>query len=128
MAVGVGASSRATVEDIVTAVAAAERVAKCSADAIATLETVRCAELLALVASLKGVEALALPLELLISRSSDCRTRSEPSIALFGVASVCEAAALAATGPGSRLIVDRITCGHVTVAAAISSGPMDTQS
>ena len=54
-------------------------------------------------------------------RNDDCLTRSERTLDLFGVASVAEAAALAAAGPGSQLIVPRLIIGNATVAAARSA-------
>jgi cobalt-precorrin 5A hydrolase len=47
-------------------------------------------------------------------------TRSERVIALAGVPSVAEAAALAAGGPAARLIAPRIALGPVTCALAVS--------
>jgi cobalt-precorrin 5A hydrolase len=47
-------------------------------------------------------------------------TRSERVIALAGVPSVAEAAALAAGGPAARLIAPRIAVGPVTCALAVS--------
>lgn len=45
-------------------------------------------------------------------------TRSARIEALRGVGSLCEAAALACAGPGSRLVLDRIASGSVTCALA----------
>ncbi|SON56604.1 cobalamin biosynthesis protein cobE [Hartmannibacter diazotrophicus] len=50
-------------------------------------------------------------------------TRSERVVALFGVPSVAECAALAGAGPASRLIVPRLIENGVTCAIAISDGP-----
>jgi cobalt-precorrin 5A hydrolase len=47
------------------------------------------------------------------------QTRSERVLALVGVPSVAEAAALAAGGPAARLILPRITVGVATCALAI---------
>jgi cobalt-precorrin 5A hydrolase len=47
-------------------------------------------------------------------------TRSERVIALVGVTSVAEAAALAAGGPAARLIAPRIAVGPATCALAVS--------
>jgi cobalt-precorrin 5A hydrolase len=48
------------------------------------------------------------------------KTRSERVLSLAGVASVAEAAALAAGGPAARLLVPRITVGIATCALAVS--------
>ncbi len=45
-------------------------------------------------------------------------TKSQRVLALFGVPSVAETAALAGAGPGSRLVLPRITAGGVTCAIA----------
>jgi cobalt-precorrin 5A hydrolase len=47
------------------------------------------------------------------------QTRSERVLALVGVPSVAEAAALAAGGPAARLILPRITVGVATCALAV---------
>jgi cobalt-precorrin 5A hydrolase len=49
-------------------------------------------------------------------------TRSERVLALAGVPSVAEAAALAAGGPAARLIAPRVAVGPATCALADSSG------
>ena len=47
-------------------------------------------------------------------------TRSERVLALMGVPSVAEAAALAAAGPASRLLGPRVAVGPATCALAIT--------
>ncbi|MCB8875698.1 cobalamin biosynthesis protein [Acidisoma silvae] len=47
-----------------------------------------------------------------------CLTRSRRAEAEVGLASVAEAAALAATGPSGRLVLPRISAGGVTCALA----------
>jgi cobalt-precorrin 5A hydrolase len=47
-------------------------------------------------------------------------TRSERVLALMGVPSVAEAAALAAAGPASRLLGSRVAVGPATCALAVS--------
>ena len=47
-------------------------------------------------------------------------TRSERALAMTGVPSVSEAAALAAAGPGARLIAPRVAVGPATCALAIT--------
>jgi cobalt-precorrin 5A hydrolase len=50
------------------------------------------------------------------------RTRSERAIAVMGVPSVAEAAALAAAGPSSSLLAARIAAGPATCALAETGG------
>jgi cobalt-precorrin 5A hydrolase len=70
--------------------------------------------------------ALGLPV-LLVDRAAlkgeqgRCLTRSARAEAEVGLASVAEAAALSAAGPGSRLVMPRITGDGVT--CAVAEGP-----
>jgi cobalt-precorrin 5A hydrolase len=67
--------------------------------------------------------ALGVPLVLvgkadLEAAGTRTQTRSERVLALSGVPSIAEAAALAAGGPAARLILPRITLGFATCALA----------
>jgi cobalt-precorrin 5A hydrolase len=75
---------------------------------------------------LAAAQAAHLPIEAVATeamRAADAHlaTRSERVKQLRGVGSVCEAAALAAAGPGARLVVTRMMSAdrHATAAAAI---------
>jgi cobalt-precorrin 5A hydrolase len=68
--------------------------------------------------------ALGVPLVLVAKADLEAagartKTRSERVLALIGVPSVAEAAALAAGGPAARLILPRITVGVATCALAV---------
>jgi cobalt-precorrin 5A hydrolase len=68
--------------------------------------------------------ALGVPLVLVAKAELEAagartQTRSERVLALIGVPSVAEAAALAAGGPAARLILPRITVGVATCALAV---------
>lgn len=68
--------------------------------------------------------ALGVPLMLVAKAELEAagartKTRSERVLALIGVPSVAEAAALAAGGPAARLILPRITVGVATCALAV---------
>jgi len=65
-----------------------------------------------------GVPLVLIPHGELAAAGPRAVTRSERVIALAGVPSVAEAAALAAGGPGARLIAPRIAVGPVTCALA----------
>jgi len=56
----------------------------------------------------------------LVAAQTRVRTRSATVLAAVGLASVAEAAALAAAGPGSRLILPRRSTPRATVAIAVS--------
>jgi cobalt-precorrin 5A hydrolase len=73
-------------------------------------------------ASAIGVPLLLIPPGDLATAATRAATRSERVIALVGVASVAEAAALAAGGPAARLIAPRIAVGPATCALAVSGG------
>jgi cobalt-precorrin 5A hydrolase len=69
-------------------------------------------------ASAMGVPLVLIPQCDLAAAGARAPTKSERVIALAGVPSVAEAAALAAGGPGARLLAPRIAVGPVTCALA----------
>jgi len=75
----------------------------------------------------QGVATAALGVPLVLIAEADLKaagaraeTRSERVLALTGIASVAEAAALAGGGPTARLILPRIAVGSATCALAVS--------
>jgi cobalt-precorrin 5A hydrolase len=124
IAIGIGANSRAGQDDFSVAIVEARRAAE-GGDVVATLEDAAFAPLLQAAASRQSMAYKPLALEALHDRSGDCQTRSERTLDRFGIASVAEAAAMAAAGPGSNLIVPRRILGNVTVAAARSAGSLE---
>jgi cobalt-precorrin 5A hydrolase len=80
----------------------------------------------------EAAAALALPLvylprAALQAASPQAVTRSERVVALFGVPSVAETAALAGAGPGSRLLVPRLSEGGASCAVAAPAAPRETR-
>ena len=73
---------------------------------------------IAAAASSIGVPLVTIPQSDLAAAGVRAKTKSERVIALAGVPSVAEAAALAAGGPAARLIAPRIAIGPVTCALA----------
>jgi cobalt-precorrin 5A hydrolase len=73
---------------------------------------------IAAAASAIGVPLVLIPQGDLAAVGDRAVTRSERVIALTGVPSVAEAAALAAGGPTARLIVPRVAVGPATCALA----------
>lgn len=118
---GIGCRRGAAADAIIAAIEAAlaqTGLAKGALDLIAT-------------PAIKGAEpgiadaAAALGLPLVLVAQSDLEavadrtaTRSERVIALMGVPSVAEAAALAAGGPDARLVAPRLAVGPATCALA----------
>lgn len=119
IAIGVGANSKAREEDFASALASIR--AETGGDVVATFEDAPFRALLQAAASRQSFAHRTLPLADLRTRNDDCRTRSKRSLALYGVASIAEASALAAAGPRSELIAPRRVIGNVTVAAARSA-------
>jgi cobalt-precorrin 5A hydrolase len=73
---------------------------------------------IAAAAAALGVPLVLVPRAELEAAEPRVQTRSERVLALMGVSSVAEAAALAAAGPSASLIVPRIALGAATCALA----------
>jgi cobalamin biosynthesis protein CbiG len=120
---GIGCRRGAAAADVEAAIAAALARAGISAadlTGIATSDAKR---------SETGIQAAAVAFGLVITPVADAElrcagartaTRSDRVLALVGVPSLAEAAALAAAGPASRLIAPRIAIGAATCALAAS--------
>jgi cobalt-precorrin 5A hydrolase len=124
---GIGCRKGASATDIGAAIHAALSRAGFQPDALALIAA----------PAAKGAEsglaaaASALHLPLVLVPQADLEaagrrtaTRSERVMALMGVTSVAEAAALAAGGSGARLIAPRIAVGPATCALAETGEPM----
>jgi cobalt-precorrin 5A hydrolase len=118
IAIGIGANSQAGERDF--AAALDEALAQFAPDAVATLEHAPFADRVRDGAQRKSLRYHSVTLESLRQRGDDCFTRSERALSLYGVGSMAEAAALAAAGSGSRLVMPRRIVGHVTIAVAQS--------
>ena len=117
--VGIGANSRAQGSDFIAAIGDAARVAG-GCDVVATYGEAAFAHQVKEAAQSVRQAFAPISIEALRARNYDCATRSERTMASFGVASIAEAAALAGAGEGSRLIMPRRIVGNVTIAAAQS--------
>jgi cobalt-precorrin 5A hydrolase len=73
---------------------------------------------IAAVALSYGLPLLFVPTPDLEAAAARCKTHSQRVLALTGVPSVAEAAALAAGGPEAKLLLPRIVVGPVTCALA----------
>jgi cobalt-precorrin 5A hydrolase len=73
---------------------------------------------IAAVALLYGLPLLFVPQPDLEAAAARCESRSDRVLALKGVPSVAEAAALAAGGPDAKLVLSRIALGPATCALA----------
>jgi cobalt-precorrin 5A hydrolase len=118
---GVGCRRGALAPDIETAIRttlARAGVGADALDAIATAQAKGGEAGIAVAAKSLGVSVVLVPEAELKAASARTTTRSERVLALTGVASVAEAAALAAAGPLARLISPRLVIGAATCALA----------
>ena len=118
---GVGCRRGAAAPDIETAIRTALARAGIAADALDAVATaqVKGAEAgIAAAAEKLGVRVVLVPEAELKAAGTRTATRSERVLALVGVPSVAEAAALAAAGPSSRLVSPRLVIGAATCALA----------
>jgi cobalt-precorrin 5A hydrolase len=120
---GVGCRRGAATQDIESALHAALARAGVSADALSVIATGEAKQ------GERGIETLAAKLGVKLMLISDdelkaagdrATTRSDRVLALIGLPSLAEAAALAAAGPSARLIVSRLIVGAATCALAAS--------
>jgi cobalt-precorrin 5A hydrolase len=118
---GVGCRRGAPAPDIETAIRTALQSAGIAADALDAIATAQAkgAEAgIAVAAEKLGVRVVLVPEADLKAASERSTTRSERVLALIGVPSVAEAAALAAAGPSARLVSPRLVIGAATCALA----------
>jgi cobalt-precorrin 5A hydrolase len=113
---GFGYRGTATVESLLDAVARAGG----GADALATAETKAVAPQAQELAARLGLPLMAVPQREL--QTAGTITRSKKVAERFGTGSVAEAAALAAAGPGARLLGPRVVSGDGLATAAIAEG------
>jgi cobalt-precorrin 5A hydrolase len=120
---GVGCRRGAAAPDIEAAIRAAlERagVASHALDCIATTAAKNGEAGIMAAAAKLGVDLVLIPEAELQAANDRTATRSGRVLALTGVHSVAEAAALAAAGPSARLISPRLVMGDATCAVAAS--------
>ena len=110
---GFGCRKGISVAEIEAALAAALERHGIAREAVAALSTMA-AEL--------GLPLVLVPPRTLEAAADRAVTRSERVVALMGVPSAAETAALAAAGPAGRLIGPRIAVGPVTCALARGGG------
>ena len=119
---GVGCRAGASAREIEAALAAALDRAGVAGDALGMIATssAKAAEPgIAAAAPGAGVKLVVVPQSDFEAAAARAVTRSERVLALTGVPSVSEAAALAAGGPDARLLAPRIAVGPATCALAI---------
>jgi cobalt-precorrin 5A hydrolase len=120
---GVGCRKGASADDIGAVIGAAlarAGFATQALDLIAAPERKRDEHGVAAAAAALGVPLLLIAEADLKAAGARAETRSERVLALMGIPSVAEAAALAGGGPTARLILPRIAVGSATCALAAS--------
>ena len=123
---GIGCRRGAPAPDIETAIRTALTQAGIAAnalDAIATAQAKGAEAGIAATVEKLGVRVVLVPEVELKAAGARVTTRSERVLALTGVPSVAECAALAATGAAGRLILARLAVGPATCALAIAGEP-----
>jgi cobalt-precorrin 5A hydrolase len=123
---GVGCRKGADAADIMAAITLALMDAGIAAAALTMVATAaRKAEEpgIAAAASVLGVPVVVVAQHALEAAGARTTTRSARALAVAGVPSVAEAAALAAAGPQARLLAPRVAVGPATCALADSAGP-----
>jgi cobalt-precorrin 5A hydrolase len=118
---GIGCRKGASADQIAAAIASALAGTACRALDIIAAPAAKGEEPgIAAAAQALGVTLVLVPQNDLEAAGPRTRTHSERVMALMGVPSVAEAAALAAAGPSARLLAARIALGPVTCALAQS--------
>jgi cobalt-precorrin 5A hydrolase len=122
-AVGIGCRKGAPGETIAALVGRAIERAGAPAAALFTIADKQGEDGIREAAIALGLPLVYLPRAALADKADAVETRSDRVVALFGVPSVAEAAALAGAGPGAVLVVPRMAADGVTCAVA---GPAPT--
>jgi cobalt-precorrin 5A hydrolase len=120
---GIGCKRGAAALDIEAAIRAALARARVDASDLKVIATSKAKDAeagIATAASIFGVGIMLVPDAELKAAGTRVATRSDRVLALTGVPSLAEAAALAAAGPSSRLIASRLVVGAATCALASS--------
>ncbi len=128
IAIGVGFRKACSSETLVSlvrrarALAVAERAWSAACPAVLATIAEKDRPVLRDAAAELGLSVVVLPKQALDATSDRTTVVSETAEACLGIPSVAEAAALAAAGPGSTLIVPRISVSDATCAIAVREG------
>lgn len=122
-ALGLGCRPGVAADAVLAAVASLDVDLACAPDMIATIANRHGEPGLVAAAAALGLPLVFLPQSALAAAAPAAVTTSERVVALFGVPSIAETAALAAAGPGAKLTIPRRVVGPVTIAVAEGATP-----
>ncbi len=117
---GLGFRTTCTADELVALIARVGDAAGAQIAALAVPDFKADAPALARAASSLALEVRPISQAALIAVQTLCPSRSAAALASVGVASVAEACALAAAGPGAQLLGPRTASGAATCALAMS--------
>jgi cobalt-precorrin 5A hydrolase len=120
LAVGIGCKSGVSADSVISLIEKACGQIDGRPAALYTAEEKLAEPALNEAATRLGLPLIHLPRAALKAASDRAVTKSRRVLALFGVPSVAETAALAGAGPGARLVLARISADGVTCAVAAS--------
>jgi cobalt-precorrin 5A hydrolase len=120
---GIGCRRGCDVAAILDAIARACAAAGRRADALATPDFKAGEPGLVEAARRLGLTLRAVPRAALEAAQPGCVTRGEAALRATGLGSISEACALAAAGPGARLLAPRVAAGGATCALATAELP-----
>jgi cobalt-precorrin 5A hydrolase len=118
---GLGFRTTCTADELVALIERVGEAAGAKIAALAVPDFKVGASALAEAASRLALEIRPAPQDALIAVQPLCLSRSTAALAAVGVASVAEACALAAAGPGGRLLAPRTASAAATCALAASA-------
>nr|WP_181704202.1 cobalamin biosynthesis protein [Chthonobacter albigriseus] len=122
LAIGLGCRSGVAVEAVLALVKTALSRTEGRPLALFTAAEKENEPALTAAAAVLGLPLVFVPRRDLEAAADRAVTRSERVVALFGVPSVAETAALAGAGPDGRLVLPRISADGVTCAIAATGG------
>jgi cobalt-precorrin 5A hydrolase len=121
LAIGIGCKSGVCAEAVINLVGEACRKIEGEPNSLYTAEEKRAEPAVREAAAYLGLPLIYLSRDSLKAEAGRAATTSQRVLALFGVPSIAETAALAGAGPGSKLLLTRISANGVTCAIAAQS-------
>jgi cobalt-precorrin 5A hydrolase len=118
---GLGFRTSCTADELVALIRSVGQAAGAEIGALAAPEVKVGASALAGAAASLALEIRPVSRDALVAVQALCPSRSAAALAAVGVASVAEACALAAAGPGARLLAPKTSSAAATCALAVSA-------